>query len=108
MMMRSIAGFKSAGLRSSSRSRDHDCSQRRVGPGIPNLLSPPSFFRIATVRTGGGKYVPDDMRFAKLQVKLSPCRSLFCHQKTPLFLLLLPAVPKLRALKEAQQGARLT
>jgi len=26
----------------------------------------PSFFGIATDRTGGGKYVPDDMRFQSL------------------------------------------
>jgi hypothetical protein len=31
--------------------------------GMPKRLSPPSFFGIATMRTGGGKYVPDDMRF---------------------------------------------
>ena len=31
--------------------------------GMPKRRSLPSFFGIPTVRTGGGKYVPDDIRF---------------------------------------------
>ena len=31
--------------------------------GMPRVRSPPSFFGMATVLTGDGKYVPDDMRF---------------------------------------------
>src|SRR5215469_5068894 len=36
---------------------------RSATVGMPSILSPPSFLGIATVRTGGGKYVPDDIRF---------------------------------------------
>ena len=31
--------------------------------GTPSMRTPPSAFGIATARTGGGKYVPEDMRF---------------------------------------------
>jgi hypothetical protein len=31
--------------------------------GTPRILVPPEDFGISTARTGGGKYVPDDIRF---------------------------------------------
>src|SRR5713101_6511237 len=34
--------------------------------GTPRMRSPPFFFGMATAFTGGGKYVPDDIRFQSL------------------------------------------
>jgi hypothetical protein len=31
--------------------------------GTPSILVPPDALGISTARTGGGKYVPDDIRF---------------------------------------------
>src|ERR1019366_9244200 len=39
------------------------CAIRSDTVGIPSFLSPPFAFGIFTVRTGGGKYLPDDIRF---------------------------------------------
>src|SRR6266540_2770249 len=39
------------------------CATRSETVGIPNVLISPLSLGIATVRTGGGKYVPEDIRF---------------------------------------------
>ena len=42
------------------------CAMRSVMVGIPSFLVPPFALGISTCFTGGGKYVPDDIRFHSL------------------------------------------
>jgi hypothetical protein len=42
------------------------CATRSPTEGTPSILVPPEAFGISTARTGGGKYVPDDIRFQTL------------------------------------------
>src|ERR1700737_1178263 len=42
------------------------CATRSATVGTPRMRSPPFFFGMATAFTGGGKYVPDDIRFQSL------------------------------------------
>jgi len=39
------------------------CATLSPTAGTPSILVPPEDFGISTARTGGGKYVPDDIRF---------------------------------------------
>ena len=39
------------------------CATRSPTVGIPNVRSRPSGFGMVTLLTGGGKYVPEDIRF---------------------------------------------
>jgi len=39
------------------------CATRSPTAGTPRTRVPPEDFGISTARTGGGKYVPDDIRF---------------------------------------------
>jgi hypothetical protein len=39
------------------------CATLSPTVGTPGILVPPEAFGISTARTGGGKYVPDDIRF---------------------------------------------
>ena len=39
------------------------CATLSPTVGTPRILVPPEAFGISTARTGGGKYVPDDIRF---------------------------------------------
>ena len=39
------------------------CATRSPTVGTPSMRVPPEAFGISTARTGGGKYVPDDIRF---------------------------------------------
>jgi len=50
-------------VRGSSVNATTVCATRSATVGTPNVLLPPSRFGIATALTGGGKYVPDDIRF---------------------------------------------
>src|ERR1700735_5643377 len=43
------------------------CATLSATVGTPRILVPPEAFGISTARTGGGKYVPDDIRFQTLQ-----------------------------------------
>ena len=46
------------------RSATTVCAILSATVGIPSILVPPPCgFGISTARTGGGKYVPDDIRF---------------------------------------------
>jgi len=39
------------------------CATRSPTAGTPSKRVPPEDFGISAARTGGGKYVPDDIRF---------------------------------------------
>ena len=39
------------------------CATRSPTVGTPRMRVPPEDLGISTARTGGGKYVPDDIRF---------------------------------------------
>jgi len=42
------------------------CATLSPTVGTPRILAPPEALGISTARTGGGKYVPDDIRFQTL------------------------------------------
>jgi hypothetical protein len=52
--------------RGSSASAAAVCATLSPTVGTPRILVPPEAFGISTARTGGGKYVPDDIRFQTL------------------------------------------
>src|SRR5215469_17753815 len=47
------------------------CATRSPTAGTPSIRVPPEDLGISTARTGGGKYVPDDIRF-QILYKLLP------------------------------------
>src|SRR5260370_2914933 len=47
------------------------CATRSPTVGTPRTRVPPEDLGISTARTGGGKYVPDDIRF-QILYRLSP------------------------------------
>src|SRR6516164_376766 len=58
------------------------CATRSPTVGTPRILVPPEAFGISTARTGGGKYVPDDIRF-QILYKLLPRSALKSSMVTP-------------------------
>jgi hypothetical protein len=55
-----------ASVLGSSASAATVCATRSPTAGTPRILVPPEALGISTARTGGGKYVPDDIRFQTL------------------------------------------
>src|SRR5215470_10645922 len=60
-----------ASVLGSSASAATVCATRSPTVGTPSILVPPEAFGISAARTGGGKYVPDDIRF-QILYKLLP------------------------------------
>src|SRR5260370_12310202 len=58
------------------------CATRSPTVGTPSKRVPPEAFGISTARTGGGKYVPDDIRF-QLLYRLFPRPALKSSMVTP-------------------------
>src|SRR5260370_15311307 len=68
------------------------CASLSPTVGIPRILVPPEDFGISPARTGGGKYVPDDIRF-QILYRLFPRSALKSSMVTPSA----PAAPPLTA-----------
>src|SRR5574342_300334 len=71
--------------RGSSASAAAVCATRSPTVGTPKILVPPDALGISTARTGGGKYVPDDIRF-QILYRLFPrssSNSSMEHPSTP-------------------------
>src|SRR5260370_30073100 len=58
------------------------CATRSPTVGTPSKRVPPEAFGISTARTGGGKYVPDDIRF-QILYRLFPRPALKSSMVTP-------------------------